>query len=70
MSDKKIVDQEKVLCYDMQTLQEVIPIGKNNLYNLVHSKDFPKIVVGRRIIVPKVALEKWLQSSSATQLVV
>lgn len=52
------------LCYDMKTLQEVIPIGKNNLYNLVHSEGFPKITVGKRIIIPKKALEKWLQTAA------
>ena len=52
------------LCYDMKSLQEVIPIGKNNLYNLVHSEGFPKIIVGRRIIVPKKALEEWLRNSA------
>jgi len=48
------------LCYDMKTLQEVIPIGRNNLYNLVHSEGFPRISVGKRIIIPKKALEDWL----------
>ncbi len=54
----------EVLCYDMKTLQEVIPIGKNNLYNLVHSEGFPKITVGKRIIIPKKALEEWLQTTA------
>ncbi len=54
----------EALCYDIKTLQEVIPIGKNNLYNLVHSEGFPKIVVGRRIIVPKKALNEWLERTA------
>ena len=55
---------DQSLCYDMKTLQEVIPIGKNNLYNLVHSEGFPKITVGKRIIIPKKALEEWLQTTA------
>lgn len=52
------------LCYDMKSLQEVMPIGKNNLYNLVHSKGFPKIILGRRILIPKKAFEEWLQKAA------
>lgn len=52
------------LCYDMKSLQEVMPIGKNNLYNLVHSQGFPKIIIGRRILIPKKAFEEWLQTTA------
>lgn len=55
---------DKTLCYDMTTLQEVIPVGKNNLYNLVHSEGFPKIYIGKRIIIPKKALEEWLERTA------
>ncbi len=54
----------EALCYNIKILQEVIPIGKNNLYNLVHSEGFPKITVGKRIIIPKKALEEWLQKTA------
>lgn len=52
------------LCYDMKALQEVLPIGKNKLYTLVHSKGFPKLIIGRRILIPKKAFEEWLVESS------
>lgn len=51
----------------MKTLQEAIPIGKNNLYNLVHSEGFPRITVGKRIIIPKKALEEWLDKTALLQ---
>lgn len=56
------------LCYDMKALQEVMPIGKNNLYNMVHSEGFPKIVIGRRILVPKKAFEEWLETAALKSL--
>lgn len=52
------------LCYDMKTLKEIIPLGKNKLYELVRSEGFPKIVIGRKIIIPKAALEEWLKTTS------
>lgn len=48
------------LCYNMKELATLFPIGKNNLYNMVHQENFPKIVIGKRIMVPKSGLEKWL----------
>lgn len=52
--------KNELLCYDMKELAKLFPIGKNNLYNMVHQEGFPKIVVGKRIMVPKSGLEKWL----------
>ena len=57
-------------CYDMKALQEVLPIGKNKLYELVHSKGFPQITVGRRILIPKKLFEEWLKNASAEQIVI
>ena len=57
-------------CYDMKALQEVLPVGKNKLYELVHSKGFPQIKVGRRILIPKKLFEEWLNNASAEQLVI
>lgn len=57
-------------CYDMKALQEVLPIWKNKLYELVHSKGFPQITVGRRILIPKKLFEEWLKNASAEQLVI
>lgn len=56
-------NSKQVLCYDMKELAKIIPLGKSYLYNLVHSKGFPKIKVGRRILIPKKALEKWLEEN-------
>ena len=49
--------------YTVNDLAEIMPIGKTNIYNLVHSKDFPAITVGRRIIIPIDRFNEWLNSS-------
>lgn len=61
---KKMINKTETLCYDMKTLKSVIPLGANKLYELVHSDGFPKITVGKRILVPKIALEKWLSDNA------
>ena len=49
--------------YTANDLADLLPIGKTNLYSLVHSKDFPAITVGRRIIIPIDKFNEWLNSS-------
>ncbi len=66
---KKTLDQGNA-CYDMSALQELLPLGRNKLYELVHSKGFPKITVGRRILVPKQAFDEWLIQASSEQRVI
>lgn len=47
-------------CYSMKELATIIPVGKNSLYKLVKRPDFPKIKVGKRILIPSEGLSKWL----------
>jgi len=61
---------ENAVCYDMQTLYQLLPVGWNKLYELVNSKGFPKITVGRRILIPKNAFHEWLESSAAEQKII
>ena len=56
---------ENVICYDMKMLKKLVPLGANKLYELVNSEGFPKIKVGRRILIPKTALEKWLAENAS-----
>lgn len=65
----KALEPENI-CYDMKTLGKLLPIGKNKLYELVHSKGFPKITVGHRIIVPKRAFDEWLEKASSEQRII
>lgn len=60
----------KNVCYDMQALHRMLPIGKNKLYEIVHSKGFPKITVGRRILVPKKAFDEWLEKAADQQMII
>ena len=38
----------------------VLGISKNTAYELVHSKGFPKVVIGKQYRVPKVRFMAWL----------
>lgn len=61
---------ENSLCYDMKELYQIMPVGWNKLYELVNSRGFPKITVGRRILIPKRAFEDWLATAAAEQKII
>ena len=37
-------------------------ISRTNAYELIHTKGFPKIQLGKRIVIPKDKLLEWLNS--------
>lgn len=41
----------------------ILNISKNNAYMLARSEGFPRIQIGKRIIVPKEAFISWLSQS-------
>ena len=60
---KEMMDSENTaLCYKVDDLCGLLSISRPTAYELVHKRDFPKIQVGRRILVPRAGLEKWLES--------
>ena len=58
---------EERLFYTVSELAEVIPLGRNGLYKLVNSSGFPKIVVGRKILIPVKGLLQWMNENSITK---
>jgi excisionase family DNA binding protein len=45
-------------------VQGTMGISKEKAYNLVHRRDFPKILVGRAIRVPRDAFLRWLEAEA------
>lgn len=39
----------------------VLGVSRANTYTIMHSKDFPTIVIGKRMIVPKDKLLAWME---------
>lgn len=42
-------------------IAEITGLSLAKAYELIHSNGFPKVVVGRRLIVPKLAFVKWME---------
>lgn len=45
----------------VKEVQEILKLGKDKTYQLVHTNGFPSIKIGGSIRVPKDAFEKWIK---------
>ena len=41
-------------------MAKFLGISRTNAYKLIHTADFPKIQLGKRIVIPKDKLLEWL----------
>lgn len=45
---------------------QVLGISRANAYTLMHSKGFPTIQIGKRMVVPKNKLIDWMEKQTAS----
>lgn len=45
---------------------QVLGISRANAYTLMHSKGFPTIQIGKRMVVPKNKLMEWMERQTAS----
>lgn len=55
------------LVYTVNETAQILNIGMNKAYELIQQKEIPNVRVGRKILIPKQALENWLANSSTTK---
>ena len=55
------------LVYTVQETAEILNIGMNKAYEMIQQKQIPFIRVGRKFLIPKQALEKWLSESAGVK---
>ena len=48
----------------VKDLMGVIPLSRAGIYNLINSNAFPVIRVGKRVIIPKEGIIKWLDNDT------
>lgn len=47
----------------VQEVQQILKLGRNAVYNLIHSNAFPVIRIGNLLRIPKGPFYEWLSSS-------
>lgn len=51
---------------NVKELAKYLGIGLNSAYQLVNSKGFPALKIGKRIVVPIEKLEQWVSVNTPT----
>jgi hypothetical protein len=47
-------------CYHIEQVAELLGVGRNSAYEGARRGDFPTIRIGKRLLAPKVAIDKML----------
>ena len=60
----KYVNYEQLpLMLNAEDIQAVMNISRAMAYQLMHREDFPTIVIGKRMVVPRDKFLEWLEDS-------
>ena len=49
------------LALNAEEVAQVLGISRANAYTLMHSKSFPTLTIGKRLVVPKDKLLVWME---------
>ncbi len=52
---------EKRTCMTVEQMGAELGICRQNAYDLARSEGFPTVRIGRRMVIPIAAFEKWLE---------
>lgn len=56
------------LAYSVREAAAAIGVSVGQMYNIVHITDFPKKVVGGKILIPVKSLERWLENGEPAEI--
>ena len=51
----------------VKEVQEILKIGTNSAYNLIHSKAFPVIKIGQSYRIPRTMFYAWMENPCAVK---
>jgi len=54
-------------CLNVPQVASILGISRSRAYQLAHSDGFPKIVMGKRLIIPHAAFLSWMQTHTVTR---
>ena len=52
------------LTYNVPEAAKLLGVSAPRVYDLAHSKDFPAVFIGRRIVIPVDRFHKWLNDQA------
>ena len=60
MSEKYTSYEQLPLSLNAEDMARVLGISRANAYTLMHSKNFPTLTIGKRMVVPRDKLLAWM----------
>lgn len=54
--------------YEEEDIERMFHIGRNKAYALMKSDGFPTIRIGRKIVIPKLQLEQWVEENMGCKI--
>ena len=60
-------EQSKRAVFNIPEIADMLDINLPKAYELARQEGFPSIRIGKRIVVPKVAFERWLEAAAGQQ---
>lgn len=57
---------EEKLVYTVEEAGVLLGLGRSGTYEAVRRGDIPTIRIGRRLLIPRVALDRWLLEAGLT----
>lgn len=54
------------LTLNAEDIAKVLGISRANAYVLMHSEDFPTLVIGKRMVTPKDKLLRWIDNHTTS----
>ena len=51
---------ELQLLLNVETVAKVLGVSDSSVYELIQEDDFPSLRIGKRIVIPKEELRKWI----------
>lgn len=55
---------EYPVCLTVKEVASILRVGKNKAYDMVKMKDFPSIIYGSRIIIPRDEFFRWIHEKA------
>ena len=59
----------EIIMYNTRDIQNIFKCGKRQAYELIHTSGFPTIRIGKKLLVEKQALLKWLDKNRGKEII-
>lgn len=62
------LDLNRKVALNITEVAEALGVSRSVVYQLLHRADFPSFKIGKRTVVPRIALEEWANAQVKNKL--